>query len=148
MKALIKFIVVPFIFLGALNLKVEAQCNYKLVDKAVKENRGAVYLKDFRVKLPARQKGKPMPIARFKIMLNSGTHYRFNVTKAEEYEGVPIIQLYEGKKLLGTSYLASKDKDFKMFDFICTKTSTYELIVTFKDGKEGCAVAVLSLVRD
>ncbi len=135
-------------FLSVFGNNAEAQCNAKLVDIAVGQNRGATYLKDFRVKLPAAKPGKPTPIARFKIMLNSGNHYRFNVAKAREFEGTPIIQLYEGKKLLGTSYLASKNKDFKMFDFLCTKTTTYELIVTFKDGKAGCAVAVLSLVRE
>jgi hypothetical protein len=143
----IKFSIIIFALI-LTSFQGQSQCNAKLVDIAVGQNRGATYLKDFRVKLPAAQKGKPKPIARFKVMLNSGTHYRFNVAKAQEFQGVPIIQLYEGKKLLGTSYLASKDKDFKMFDFICTKTTTYELIITFKDGKAGCAVAVMSLVRD
>lgn len=144
----IKFLFIVFLFAVVVDFHGYSQCNAKLVDIAVGQNRGATYLKDFRVKLPAAQKGKPMPIARFKIMLNSGNHYRFNVAKAQEFQGVPIIQLYEGKKLLGTSYLASKDKDFKMFDFLCSKTTTYELIITFKDGKAGCAVAVLSLVED
>ena len=147
MKA-IKVLFIIFVLALVYNFQGYSQCNAKLVDIAVGQNRGATYLKDFRVKLPAAQKGKPKPIARFKIMLNSGNHYRFNVAKAQEFQGVPIIQLYEGKKLIGTSYLASKNKDFKMFDFLCTKTTTYELIVTFKDGKAGCAVAVLSLVRD
>ncbi len=146
MKKLVLFII--FASLMVFNFDADAQCNAKLVDIAVGQNRGATYLKDFRVKLPEAKPGKPVPIARFKIMLNSGNHYRFNVAKAQEFEGTPIIQLYEGKKLLGTSYLASKDKDFKMFDFLCTKTTTYELIITFKDGKAGCAVAVLSLVRE
>jgi len=144
----IKYLSVVLFFVISANINVEAQCNAKLVDIAVGQNRGATYLKDFRVKLPAAQKGKPKPIARFKIMLNSGQHYRFNVAKAKEFAGEPVIQLYEGKKLLGTSYLASKDKDFKMFDFLCTKTTTYELIITFRNGKAGCAVAIMSLVRD
>jgi len=146
MKKFTLFII--FASLLLINYNADAQCNAKLVDIAVGQNRGATYLKDFRVKLPEAKPGKPTPIARFKIMLNSGNHYRFNVAKAQEFAGTPIIQLYEGKKLLGTSYLASKNKDFKMFDFLCTKTTTYELIVTFKDGKAGCAVAVLSLVRE
>jgi len=139
--------IILFTYFTLLNFNSLSQCNAKLVDIAVSQNRGATYLKDFKVKLPAAQPGKPRPIARFKIMLNSGNHYRFNVAKAKEFEGIPIIQLYEGKKLLGTSYLASKDKDFKMFDFLCTKTTTYEVIITFKDGKAGCAAGVLSLVR-
>ena len=125
----------------------QAQCNAKLVDIAVSQNRGATYMKDFRVKLPAAQPGKKQPIARFKIMLNAGSHYRFNVAKAKEFPGEPVIQLYEGKRLLGTSYLASKNKDFKMFDFLCTKTTTYEIVITFRDGKAGCAVGILSLVQ-
>ncbi len=136
-----------FILSFFVNTDSFAQCNAKLVDIAVGQNRGATYMKDFRVKLPASQPGKPKPIARFKIMLNAGTHYRFNVAKAKEFAGAPVIQLYEGKRLLGTSYLASKDKDFKMFDFLCSKTTTYELIITFRNGKAGCAVAIMSLVQ-
>ena len=123
------------------------QCNEKLIDIAVSQNRGATYLKDFKVKLPATPKNKPRAIAKSQIVLNGGNHYRFNIAKASEYKGVPVIQLYEGNKLLGTSYLSSKQKDYKMFDFICQKTGTYKIFISFKDGEAGCAAGILSLVN-
>ena len=124
-----------------------SQCNEKLVDIAVSQNRGATYLKDFKVKLPATPPNSPRAIAKFQIVLNGGNHYRFNISKAKEYNGIPIIQLYEGNKLLGTSYLTSKQKDYKMFDFLCQKTGTYKIYISFKDGKAGCAAGILSLVN-
>ncbi len=123
------------------------QCNEKLIDIAVSQNRGATYLKDFKVKLPSTPKNKPRAIAKFQIVLNGGNHYRFNITKATEFPGIPIIQLYDGNKLLGTSYLTSRQKDYKMFDFLCQKTGTYKIFISFKDGEAGCAAGILSLVN-
>lgn len=123
------------------------QCNGNLIDIAVSQNRGATYLKDFKVKLSATSANKPRAVAKFQIVLNGGNHYRFNITKAIEFKGIPIIQLYEGNKLLGTSYLTSKQKNYKMFDFICQKTGTYKIFISFKDGELGCAAGILSLVN-
>lgn len=137
------FIIISILLFYTLSY---GQCNEKLIDIAVSQNRGATYLKDFKVKLPATPKNKPRAIAKYQIVLNGGNHYRFNVTKAKEFEGIPIIQLFEGSKLLGTSYISSKDKDYKMFDFICQKTATYQIFISFKDGNSGCAAGILSLV--
>ena len=138
------FIIFSLVFFYAFGF---AQCNEKLVDIAVSQNRGATYLKDFKVKLPATPKNKPRAVAKFQIVLNGGNHYRFNIAKAKEFQGIPIIQLYEGNKLLGTSYLSSKNKNYKMFDFLCQKTGTYKIFISFKDGQAGCAVGILSLVN-
>lgn len=138
------FIIFSLVFFYAFGF---GQCNEKLVDIAVSQNRGATYLKDFKVKLPATPKNKPRAVAKFQIVLNGGNHYRFNIAKAKEFQGIPIIQLYEGNKLLGTSYLSSKNKDYKMFDFLCQKTGTYKIFISFKDGQAGCAVGILSLVN-
>ncbi len=138
------FLIISISFLYTLSF---GQCNEKLIDIAVSQNRGATYLKDFKVKLPATPKNKPIAIAKYQIVLNGGNHYRLNIAKASEFEGTPIIQLYEGSKLLGTSYLTSKDKDYKMFDFLCQKTATYQIFISFKDGSAGCAAGILSLVN-
>ncbi len=138
------FLIVTMTFFIILT---KGQCNENLIDIAVSQNRGATYLKDFKVKLPATPSNKPLAIAKFQIVLNGGNHYRFNIAKAKEYEGIPIIQLYEGNKLLGTSYISSKQKDYKMFDFLCQKTSTYQIFISFKDGAAGCAAGILSLVN-
>jgi len=138
------FFILTMIFFVTLSF---SQCNEKLIDIAVSQNRGATYLKDFKVKLPATPKNKPRAIAKFQIVLNGGNHYRFNISKAKEFNGIPIIQLYEGSKLLGTSYLTSKQKDYKMFDFLCQKTGTYKIFISFKDGASGCAAGILSLVN-
>ncbi|HIE15807.1 MAG TPA: hypothetical protein EYP69_02665 [Bacteroidales bacterium] len=142
-----KKILLIFLMTTSVYLFSFAQCNDKLIDIAVSQNHNATYLKDFKVKLPATPKNKPRAIAKFQIVLNGGNHYRFNIAKASEYNGIPIIQLYEGNKLLGTSYLTSKQKDYKMFDFICQKTGTYKIFISFKDGAAGCAVGILSLVN-
>ena len=132
------------LFFMILSFLGYSQCNSKLVTIAASQNKGATYLKDFKVSLPKTPKGKPQAIAKFKIMLQGGSHYRFNIAKAKEFAGVPIIQLYEGNKLLGTSFF--KGKDYKSFDFICQKTTTYQVFIMFNNGEKGCAAGILSLV--
>jgi hypothetical protein len=106
----------------------------------------ATYLKDFKIKL---QQGdiKPPPSAKFSVVLNKGTTYKLNVCNAEGYEGEAIIKLLDGNDLLGTNYSSATEKFYKGIQFPCTKTGVYTINVSFKDGKEGAAVAILSFMN-
>lgn len=141
------YIIIFILFIGVLSLSNEAkaQCNPKLVDICVSKNRGGQYMKHFIAKLKAAEPRKPKPIAKYQIVLNKGSHYRFNVANAKEYPGRAVIQLYSANQLVGTSFF--KGKDFTMFDFPCQKTGKYTIYISFQDGKIGCAVGVLSIVR-
>ena len=126
----------------------ECQCNNQLVticSGGLAKN--AMYLKELKVRLKAKEAGKKAPVARYSLLLNKGTHYRFNICNAKEFKGKAIIQLYDRDRLLGTSYIAKTKKHYPAFDFICQKTAVYKVLISFEDGKEGCAVGILSMIE-
>ncbi len=143
--------IISIILLFALGnrTEVKAQCNSQLVTIcSSKLAKNATYLKELKVKLQAKQSGKQAPVARYSLMLSKGTHYRFSICNAKEFEGKAIIQLYDNNdKLLGSSYLAKSKKHYPAFDFLCQKSSVYKVLISFEGGKAGCAVGILSMVK-
>jgi hypothetical protein len=145
-KILIPLIAV-FFFLSSS--KVIAQCGNELVEiAAAQSGNDALYLKEFKVTFDRGKRKKPAPVARFNTILNNGKLYRFTVANAKEYEGEVILQLYYKNKLLGSTFDLIKNDDIQTFDYQCTNTATYQILMSFREGKEGCAVGVMSLVID
>ncbi len=146
-----KKLLIPFIFLLALSafsFQAKAQCNDQLVNTcALNVGDNATYIKDFKARLKASKRGA-LPIASYAIVLNKGTHYRFTVCNAIEFEGEAVLQLYdENNNMVGSTFDLARGKDFKAFDLMARKTATYKVFISFKGGAEGCAVGILSIVR-
>ena len=140
-KVLLTFAIIIFAVVA------NCQCNNQLVticSSGLAEN--AMYLKELKVRLKAKESGKKPPVARYSLLLNKGTHYRFNICNAKEFKGKAIIQLYDKDRLLGTSYIAKTKKHYPAFDFICQKTAVYKVLISFENGEEGCAVGILSMI--
>lgn len=147
MKSFIYIFLIPALFIFSSN-RATAQCNSTLVTVCSAEiGEDATYLKELRAKLQAHKKGQQKPVARYSLLLNKGNHYRFNVCGAQEFDSEPILQLYDKSKLLGSTYYAKTDRHYPAFDFICPKTGVYKVLVSFTEGKEGCAVGILSLIK-
>jgi len=123
-----------------------AQCGDELVDDCASDIGSATYLKDFKIQLQKAEKNQPVPVHRVSVVLNAGTTYKFSVCNAPEYEGAAIIQLYDSNRLLGSSLNLQTGKLMKEFMMQCSKTGVYYMFVSFQDGKEGCAAAILSYV--
>lgn len=142
MKKYILILLVISLFSGSSY----AQCNDKLVEIAIDSiGENATYIQNFKARLKKDKKNKGI-IASFSIVLNAGTYYRFNVESASEFQGEAVLQLYEGTNLIGTTYDYTRDKDYKKFDMICKSTANYKVQISFKDGKEGCAAGILSII--
>ena len=104
----------------------------------------ATYLKDYKVKLSSSSVAPPS--AKFNIIMNKGTVYKFTACNAEGYPGEAVIQLKEKATLLGTN-LKSDGTFVKAVGFQCNKTGMYSINVYFKDGKEGAAVIIHSYIN-
>ncbi len=127
---------------------LQAQCNASLVTVcSSKLSADATYLKELRARLQPQESGQQLPVARFSLLLNSGNHYRFSICNAQEFPAKAILQLYDQDKLVGTTYFAKTKQHYPAFDFICPKTGVYKVLISFEDGKEGCAVGILSLIK-
>lgn len=142
-----KKIIIPLIFSLFLieSVTTNAQCKQTFVYACAKENGNAIYLRDFNVKLRGkRRRDESAPVARFSIVLNKGTRYRFNLCPDEDSKGRAVLKLYDGKRKLASTFY--KGKDIKSFDFDCKKSAIYYVTISMKDGEKGCAVGILSFV--
>jgi hypothetical protein len=125
-----------------------SQCNQTLVTSCCSNiNSESVFLQQFRAKLGAAASPQDLPVARFSALLSKGNTYRFDVCSALDFEGEAILQLYDGNKLIASSYHDASKTDFKAFEFFCSKTAIYKIYISFLDGKQGCAVGVLSMKK-
>ena len=125
-------------------LQVQAQSE-ELVNVCALNIGNATYLKDFKVKLQ-QSNVKPAPSTKFPVVLNKGTIYKINVCEADGYEGRAVIKLFDGAKLMGTN-LKSDGSLLTAIGAQIQKTGVYHINISFKDGKEGAAVAILSFMN-
>jgi len=149
MKRIIITALIFFFAFAFVNQHAIAQCNQKLVYQCASENNNAIYLRDFNAKLKKNKKGTPESVAKFSVVLNKGTHYRFNLCNPPGFEGRSVLKLNDGTREWGSTYNEKLDKDYPFFDFICTKSAVYYVFISFKEGKDnkkGCAVGILSFV--
>ena len=123
-----------------------AQCNKELSEKAKsKITDSEVLLEEYKVKLKAADINDPAPVAKFSQKFEKNEKYRIRImSDKEKYNAEGIFRLYENNRLLGTNHVATSGKTYPYIDFKCTKTGDYKLLITFKDGKAGCAVVVVS----
>lgn len=123
-----------------------SQCNDQLVNLCAMSTDGATYIKDFKARMKKAKKNEPAPVAKYSVVLNKNTVYRFNVCNATEFAGKAIIQLYDAESMLGSNYNVATGKDYASFDFYCKKSGIYQVFMSFKGGEEGCAAGILSFV--
>lgn len=137
------------LFLGLffISFNLEAQEDAQLVAQCAANAGNVTYLKDFVVKLDAGVPGGKPPTARFSMVLSKNTMYRFSICSDPNSEGEGVLQLYDMNLLLGSTFLTQTGKDFPYFDFKCQKTSVYHVFISFKEGKAGEAVGILSFVK-
>ena len=106
----------------------------------------ATYLKDFQVKLGVAVEGRAQ-VARYPLVLSSNNIYRFSVCDLEGSEGKAIIKLYDNNRLIFSSLSEDTGEENNPFNFMCQKTGIYHVFISFKDGKPGEAVGILSYVK-
>ena len=125
-----------------------AQCDEHLLDKAKQKlSEKEVLLKDYKVKLGTATIDQPSPVAEFSQPFETGKTYRLRIISDTEDLGAQgILRLFEGNNYLGSSFLERTNRHFKWFDFKCQKTGNYKILVTFQDGKAGCAIVLISVL--
>lgn len=145
----ISFILALFTIILIGNTQIAtAQSGQELIDIcSMVAGDDATYLKDFQVKLDAAKPGEEPPTARFSVVLSKNTQYRFSLCNSKDYSGQAMLQLYDNNRLLGTNFVVATGKTYPSFDFKCTTTGVYHIFVTFKEGEQGLAVAMLSFVK-
>ncbi len=131
----------------AFTFSIHAQDISQLTAQCAANAGDVMYLKDFVVKLDAGTPGGAPPTARFALLLSKSVVYRLSICTAPNSEGEAVLQLFDMNTLLGSTFISATGKDFPYFDFKCQKTGVYHVFISFKEGKAGEAVGVLSYVK-
>jgi hypothetical protein len=143
-----KNIVVIILFIAlSCAFSTQAQDISQLTAQCAANAGDVMYLKDFIVKLDAGTPGGAPPTARFALLLSKSVVYRLSICTAPNSDGEAVLQLFDMNTLLGSTFISATGKDFPFFDFKCQKTGVYHVFISFKEGKAGEGVGVLSYVK-
>ena len=143
------FFLTLFLFIAAVfSQSVKAQTEAQRVDLCTKmAGDVTAFLGSYPVQLIGAKDGEREPVFRQGIALRKGNRYRFTICTDEESSGEAVLKLYDESKMMGSSYNPETGKEYQNFDFDCNKTAIYVMFISFKDGKEGSAIGVLSHVK-
>ena len=142
------FFLALFVLIGVFfGSSAKAQTEAQRIDLCAKAAGDATFQSDYVAQLAGAEDGQRAPIFRKALALRKGNRYRFTICTDEESAGEAILQLYDENKLMGSSYNPETDKEYQSFDFDCNKTAIYFIFISFKDGKAGSSVGILSHVK-
>jgi hypothetical protein len=142
------FLLTLIIFVGAFfSRSVKAQTEAQRVDLCTKMALGATFLESYTVQLAGAKDGERTPVFRQAVAMRKGHRYRFTICTDEESSGEAVLQLHDEAQVVGSSYNTETGKTYQNFDFECNKFAIYIIHVSFKNGKEGSAIAVVSHVK-
>lgn len=140
-------IIFSFCFFASFIIKKKECDRQALLDIATTKIKKFVLIKDYPFSFKKKKKNDPIEYSKQTVMLNRGITYRFYAVKNEEFEGVPIVYIYNNEKqefLLGSTYNTALNKFYDEIKFECKSTGNYCLSFCFQDGLEGCGLGVFS----
>lgn len=80
------------------------------------------------------------------IKLNKGTAYKFKITNhLENFAGEAVIELLDADNMILTNSI--NDKYFESINFVCNKTSFYDILIRYKDKKPGNSVVDIMIMQ-
>ncbi len=127
---------------------LSAQSSEQLLDLCIECLDDATYLADFQVELEAGGGGRPVPVARYSMVLNKNSQYRLTICNSENSRGRGIIQLYDSGGRVGSNHVEDSGGNyFSSFDVQINKTGVYHILISFEEGLPGQAVGILSFVK-
>lgn len=130
----------------AMSFKKEDKCVNESMKKEVTDRLKKYTLIDnFPFHLKEKRKKDPIEYKKQIITLNRGVKYKFYTIRNSEYEGLPVITIYNNEKmefLVASTYNLNMKKFYNEIEFECKTTGNYCLAMSFVDGLEGCALGV------
>ena len=99
------------------------------------------------VQLDATSPGQRPQEFRQAFAFRAKVKYRITICTDEESDGEATVRLLEEAKVVGRSFDPQTGVSVQSFDFDCTKTGPYVIIAAIKDGKQGSAIIIVSMVK-
>lgn len=130
------------------SMQVHAQNLDNIIQKcALNAGEDATYLKDFVAKLDAAGSDNRPPMYRQSLALRKNVTYRFSVCNLDNSEGEAILRVYDQSRLILSTWYPETGKEYNPINFLCQKSGVYTIVISFKEGKKGEAVGILSYVN-
>ena len=126
---------------------VKAQTEAQRIELCTKAAGNCTFLSSYQAQLAAAKTGEKAPDFKQAVALRKGNKYRLTVCTDEESSGEAVLEMFDETKKMGSSYNPETGKTYQSFDFDCNKTAYYVIFISFRDGKEGSAVGILSHVK-
>ncbi len=114
---------------------------------AMSAGEDATYLKDFVVKLGEAQPGQRPPVYRQSLALRKNVTYRFSICNMENSPGEAVLRIYDQANQILSTYYPETGKEYRIVNFQCKKSAVYTIMISFKDGKAGEAIGIMSYVE-
>lgn len=141
-------IVVAFLGLILLQIPGFGQCNSDLVNIAMAQSgKDALFIREFRVKLKKGSVRNPIPSVKYNVYLKEGSTYRYNIVNEPSSGSTAILQLFDSGKCVGSTFDNLLNENKKTFDYESPKTGSFQVVISFMEGNQGCAAGVMSLVE-
>jgi len=139
---------IVFITLLLAAFALNAQDQQEMVtDCALSIGGNTTYLKDFVIKLPKSTDQGNIPVHKENIYLMKKQRYLFTQCNANDSEGELTIELYDANNLISSSINKNNGRVYSSVEFSCNKTGLYTIWYSFKDGKKGTGVGIVSLLK-
>jgi len=132
----------------------KAQCNDKLVDKAIaKSGNDALFIREFVFKpnIQGKRKKNKMPdlSAKFVVRLNKGIVYRFIIENEDNSLSQAFLQLRKNNLELASTYDTDSHLNIGNFDYLCDESDSYQVLLSFVGENTGCAAgAMFAILQD
>lgn len=131
----------------SLNISIAQNLEGDIQKCALTAGNDVIYLKDFVVKLDAAPLNQKPPVFLAPLALRKGVIYRFSICNGDFSEGEAVLRLYDQSNLLLSSFYPETGKEYKSISFSCQKSAAYTVVISFKEGKKGDAIGILSYVN-
>ncbi|MGB3467338.1 MAG: hypothetical protein WBA74_18790, partial [Cyclobacteriaceae bacterium] len=129
--------------------KVMAQCP-QLTEEQLADRNGldAIIIEEYSVKLREGTIRRPVRTERMDVTLEAGIRYRFMVLNSDETIGEAVLQLYDHRELLGSSFDEVTGIDLRRFEYRTEEPAILQLVFSSKRGRKTCATALFSMVLE
>jgi hypothetical protein len=128
-----------------------SQCDPQIVYNCAAKYKGAIYIRDFNIKVKPKKDIKHSG-KRFKIILKEGNNYRFTLCTIDGFEKCHEMKLFEQKcdeftKPLCASIL--RENGTSGFDYKCMVSGKYWISIRHLEcaSKHTCVVGIMSIMN-
>ena len=138
-----KYLIIIYIAIYTANVGY-SQCNDELIQKCYPSLKTYTFLKSLPIKMKKSKKGDPPAIMKKAFVFDKNITYKISACNAAEYAGKVVVEIYDDKGMIGSTLDKKTGVISESINFDCKYAGVYYIVCYFKDGLEGCSVAIVS----